>query len=421
MELFRIINFIIQSAYLFIHLLLIMALYRRRQSTPVWIWFFIFCIALWVWVSGRFTETIVYLFFPTNNAFYQFAANYQYIGNTTAVAAYFLWILYLSGKDRLASSGWFRAFVFACPVVTCGLVFTNQWHHLFYTKLNMGQRVVHGKLFVPCLLWTFLYLLTGYVLSVWFAVGTGRERLKKIVMFSLFPILPTAAVLIRSISGIDRFDYTPLVMTVCVICFYQIIFKRHYVNIVTLSIHEVIEQTEHPIGICDPQTGKWLYVNRIASGEYEGVMQQLISQLPEAGSLEGDFDGRHMTVDVMPLPGSAATLIAATDMSDLFQEQSELDAQIRMLEARSRELDETRQNIDAYLETLPAPEELRQRQELIESTNKMAEGVFRRVEENLEAARRNPEDAEEALRANLKLTRDCITSIRSAVAQFRGE
>ena len=196
---------------------------------------------------------------------------------------------------------------------------------------------------------------------------------------------------------------------------------RRYTDFLKDFDHEVIEQTEHPIGICDPQTGKWLYVNRIASGEYEGVMQQLISQLPEAGSLEGDFDGRHMTVDVMPLPGSAATLIAATDMSDLFQEQSELDAQIRMLEARSRELDETRQNIDAYLETLPAPKELRQRQELIESTNKMAEGVFRRVEENLEAARRNPEDAEEALRANLKLTRDCITSIRSAVAQFRGE
>lgn len=421
MESFRIVNFFIQSAYLIMHLFLIRALYRRRQSTPVWIWFFIFCIALWVWVSGRFMETVVYIFFPANNAFYQFAANYQYLGNTTAVAAYFLWVLYLSGKDRLASSVWFRAFVFACPAVTCGLVFTNQWHHLFYTKLDMGQRVAHGVLFLPCFLWTFFLLLAGYIFSLLFAAGTGRERLRQIVMFSLFPILPTAAILIRSISGVDRFDYTPVVMTICAACFYHIIFQRHYVNIVTVSIHEVIGQTEHPIGICDTQTGKWLYVNRIAAGEYEGVMRQLVSQLPDAGSLEGDFDGRHMAVDVMPLPGKASTLIAATDMSDLFQEQSELEDQIRVLEARSRELDETRQNIDAYLETLPAPEELRQRQELIESTNKMAEGVFRRVEENLEAARRHPEEAEAALRENLDLTRDCIVSIRGAVAQLRGE
>ena len=108
MELYRIVNFIIQSAYLIMHFLFIMALYRRRQSTPVWFWFFSFCIALWVWVSGRFMETIVYLFFPANNTFYQFAANYQYIGDTTAGVFYLLWVLYLSGRDRLASSGWFR-------------------------------------------------------------------------------------------------------------------------------------------------------------------------------------------------------------------------------------------------------------------------------------------------------------------------
>ena len=164
MELYRIINFIIQSAYLIAHLVFIIALYRRRQSTPVWFWFFGFCIAAWVWVSGRFLETIVYLFFPTNNAFYQFAANYQYIGNTTAAAAYLLWVMYLSGQDRPASSKWFQALVFACPVVICSLVFTNPWHHLIYTKLDMGQRVAHGALFLPCLLWSYLLLLSHGIL-----------------------------------------------------------------------------------------------------------------------------------------------------------------------------------------------------------------------------------------------------------------
>ena len=421
MEPFRVVNFIIQSAYLIMHILFIMALYRRRQSTPVWFWFFSFCIALWVWVSGRFLETIVYLFFPANNGFYQFAANYQYIGNTTAVVFYLLWVLCLSGCDRLASSGWFRALIFASPVITCGLVFTNQWHHLFYTKLDMGQRVAHGMLFVPCLFLSFVLLLAGYIVSIGFVLGTGHDRLKQLVMFSLFPILPVAAILIRSISGVDRFDYTPVVMTVCVASLYQIIFKQHYVNIVSLSIREVIEQTEHPIGIYDSTTGKWRYVNRVAACGYEGVMQLLPALSGVPGSMEGDFDGRHMVVDVMPLAGGTSTLIAATDMSGIFREQSELEGQICALEALHRELNEARRNIDAYLETLPDPEEIRRRKELVATTHGIADDVFRRVEINLETAKRNPQDAERALQENLVLTRDGIATIRSAVAQLKGE
>ena len=422
MEFYRIINFIIQSAYLIIHFLFIIALYRRRQATPVWFWFFGFCIASWVWVSGRFLETIVYLFFPTNNAFYQFAANYQYIGNTTAAAAYLLWVMYLSGRDRLASSGWFRTLVFACPVVTCGFVFTNPWHHLFYTKLDMGQRVAHGTLFLPCLLWSYLLLLAGYIISIRYVLGTDRDQLRQIIMFSLFPLLPAAALLIRFFSGIDRFDYTPIVMAVCVLSLYQIIFRRHYVNIVSFSIREVIEQTEHPIGIYDSSAGKWRYTNRIAANEYEDAMRQLLPKLPDAaGSLEGDFGGRHMIVDVMPLPGGASTLIAATDMSGVYREQSKLEGQIHALEALRLELDEARRNIDAYLESLPDREKTSQRQDLIETTHAMADDLFQRVEENLETARQNPAEAEGALRENLDLTRDGIAAIRSAVARLRGE
>ena len=154
MQGFRIVNLIMQSAYLIGHALFIVMLYRKRQPTPVWRWFFLAAIAMWLWVSGRFMESIVYLFSPTNNDAYVFAANFQYIGNTTATVCYVIWIFHLSGHDRLASSLPLKVFLFGCPVVICTLVFTNQWHHLFYTKLVMGQHGAHGPLFTPCLIWT---------------------------------------------------------------------------------------------------------------------------------------------------------------------------------------------------------------------------------------------------------------------------
>ena len=151
-------------------------------------------------------------------------------------------------------------------------------------------------------------------------------------------------------------------------------------------------------------------------------MRQLSARLTGAPArLEDDFDGKHMTVDVMPLAGSASIVIAATDMSEIYREQAELEGQIRELEALRMGLDEARRNTDAYLETLPDPEKIRRRQELITSTRELAGDVFRRVEENLHTTKANPEYAEAALRENLDLTREGIEAIRSAVTQLRGE
>ena len=114
-------------------------------------------------------------------------------------------------------------------------------------------------------------------------------------------------------------------------------------------------------------------------------------------------------------------MIAATDMSGIFREQSELEGQIHALEALQLELDEARRNIDAYLESLPDLDQIRQRQDLIKATHDMADDLLRRVEENLKAARRNPAEADRALRENLDLTRDGIAAVRSTVARLRGD
>ena len=417
---YRIVNLIIQSVYLVAHILFILALYRRRQPTPVWKWFFYLAVFLWIWVSGRFMETILYIFFPENNDAYVFAANYQYIGNTVAVVCYVIWIMYLSGMDRLASSRWFQVFLFLCPAVTCTLVFTNEMHHLFYTKLVMGQRVSHGAMFVPCLIWLYLILFSGYIISLRYAWKSGRDRWRQIIMFSLFPLLPAAGVLVRSISGVDRFDYTPLVMGAAFICLYQIFFRYHYVNIMTASVRQAIEQTVHPVGIVRPETGEIVYANRAAKEEYHDASAAFISQLGTTDDrLEGEFDGRHLIIDARQIPEEESVLIAVTDVSEIAKQQAEIERQIRELEEQQKALEETNRNIDAYIGSLYSTEGLEQKQKQVEKTYAVIAETFKAVEKNLKTAEEAPERAEPSLQENIRLTKECIAEIRRTVAQLK--
>lgn len=417
---FRIVNFIIQSTYLILHFLFILVLYRRRQPTPVWKWFFYLAIFLWIWVSGRFMETIVYIFFPENNDAYVFAANYQYIGNTIAVVSYVIWIMYLSGMDRLASDLRFRIFLFLCPATTCILVFTNEMHHLFYTKLIMGERVSHGAMFIPCLLWLYLILFSGYAISLRYAWKSGRDRGRQIFMFSLFPLLPAAGVLIRSISGVDRFDYTPLVMGAAFLCLYQILFRYHYVNIFSASVREAIEQTAHPIAIIRSDNRELIYTNRAAREAHLEASLPFAPRCTEAGErLEEDFEGKHLIVDMMPIPEEKSVLIAVTDMSEVAKQQSEIEAQIRELEKLKQTLEEANRNIDAYLDSLYSTEDLARKQKQVEETYHVITETFKAVEQNLKTAEQFPDKAESALQDNLQLTKECIAVIRKTVAKLK--
>ena len=464
MEPYRIINFSIQLIYLIAHFFFIRALHQRRQPTPIWYWFWCLCIALWIWVSGRFLESIVYLFFPGNNSFYQFAANYQYLGNTTAAAFYLLWTLYLSGRDRLADSRAFRALIFAVPVIICTLVFTNPAHHLFYIKLDMGERVVHGPLFLPTLSGSLLTLFAGYVVSICWVMKTGRERVRQILLFSLFPLVPVFGILVRSFTGVDKLDYTPVIMAVSIYSMYQIVFRYHFVNIISASIEEVIEQTFHPIGIYEPAKGQFTYTNNIAKKKYKEAMKRFGSDLQKSGGYGGrdrseqTFGGRQLMFEAAPLEGAEVVLITATDVSDIAREQAQIDGQIAQLETRRQELEEAARNLDAYLESRLDAQALGQKKALIDETWAMAREVFQKAEENLQIAGRASYDtakkdlgqpvretwdremrdrgtrqkdlegagdqekaAEEALQENLDLTRDCIAAIRRAVAQLKEE
>jgi len=419
MQGFRIVNLIMQSAYLAGHALFIVMLYRKRQPTPVWGWFFLAAIAMWLWVSGRFMESIVYLFFPTNNDAYVFAANFQYIGNTTATVCYVIWIFHLSGHDRLASSLLLKVFLFSCPVVICTLVFTNQWHHLFYTKLVMGQRVAHGPLFTPCLIWTYLILLTGYITSIRFVLRTGHEVVKKLFMFSLFPVVPAIGVLVRSLSGIDRVDYTPIVMAIAMFSLYQIIFGYHYVNIISASVREVIEQTAHPISLYAPDRGVMTCLNRAARDRADASADMVSYIGSEKRTFEVEYNGEHWKIDVMPFPEGSAMLVAGSDVSDIVREQQTLDRQIEELESLRQTLEESNRNIDAYFESLCNTEGLQDKQTLISETYAVIRQTLQNVNGNLLSAKGRPGEAEDALRANLELTRQCIAAIRQAVARLK--
>ena len=419
MEGYRLANLIMQAAYLPLHLALLARLLRKGQPTPIWRWFMVVAGGLLLMVSGRLLETIAYLFYPVNG-FYVFAVYYQLVGTTFATFAYLIWNLYLAGHDRLAESRAFKALLQSAALCISLIVCTNHRTGLFYEKLVMGEQVVHGKLFLPCLLLVYGTLLAGYLVSVVHIIRRESDKLKRLVVFSLYPLLPAVAALIRSISGVDRLDLTPAIMTVSVLCLYLLIFKYRYVNIIPQSIDEALAQTGSGIFVYVPGSNAVTYANRSAQENFSGVLEEILPRLEEGGgSLEGTFDGRSIKASVTPLEEGGALLVTLRDVSGIAGQRRKLEQEIRRQKELIRELEEKKRNIDAYLDALYQIPDLKEKQERLARMEERIGEAFAEIEGNLSLAEADLPQAGAVLQDNLRITQTTIASIRAVVAGLK--
>ena len=114
-----------------------------------------------------------------------------------------------------------------------------------------------------------------------------REQVaRKLLLFSTFPFLPAIAVAVRSFSGIDRFDYTPVVMGAAFVCLYLMVFRYNDTGIIPASMKEAVEQTSRPIWIYDPARKECSYENRSAREQYADAFGSLLPDIPQKRSFE---------------------------------------------------------------------------------------------------------------------------------------
>ncbi|MBP5154124.1 MAG: hypothetical protein ILP12_03830 [Lachnospiraceae bacterium] len=408
-----------QSVYLPLHIVFIIRLIIKRQPTPIWRWFTVVVIGLLVMISGRLLESIAYMYFPVNG-FYVFAVYYQLVGTSFATSAYLIWNLYLAGHDRFSESRTFKALLLAMAGIVSLIICTNNAHHLFYEKLTMGEQVVHGKLFLPCLLVVYGTLFIGWIVSVVHIIRSGKDKVKRLIVFSLYPILPAAASLIRSISGVDKLDYMPIIMTVSIFCLYLMVFRYRYVDIVSQSIETALRETRSALFVYDPERDEVTYTNRGAEEEFGGVISSILPKLKEApDSFEATSYGKNVLVTVTPTGEQGFLLVTATDISDMVTERSMLEEEIARQNSLVAELEEKERNIDAYLDTLYEIPDLREKQERIAAAQQEVSAAFGEIEENLTAAGKGGAAAETLLRENLRIARRTIASVRAAVSALR--
>lgn len=418
---FHVVDFAMQIVYLPAHLWFIYKLIKRSTPSPVSRWFIVLVFGLWGIVLGGFIETMLLVFW-NNNTVFRFGVVYQLISTMTATMAFLIWNLYVAGNVRVVENKAFRSFLYFISFAVAVIICTDSLHHMFYEKLILDEPVIHGKLFGPCVLIVYGMLLAGWIISLVHIVRYGGDKLKRVLIFSMYPLLPGITNLVRSLTGFTLIDLNPFVMTVCIFCLYSMVFKNGYVSLLPASVEQALDQTSDILFTLDPQNGSIIYANKAAREQYFDSVKEISKAVPTTyasgcSRFEGMYEGKYIKGNISLVDNEL--FVTAIDVTEIKNQQQLILSQIKKSTELLKELEEKKRNIDAYLDFLYKIPNLKEKWEMFSTAEEESREAFQKMEENLKAALVIDADSESLLGENILISEKTIGKIREAVALLR--
>lgn len=238
-------------------------------------------------------------------------------------------------------------------------------------------------------------------------------------MFSMFPLFPAIAALIRSVTGVDELDYTPLVVAISVFCMYLIVFRRNYVNLIPQSMESALEQTESALVVYDTGSGGITYKNRAAE-VYAEYLPEILQNAGKPGDVREETVGPAvLRIRVSDFGDGASRLVTMTDVTSLTEQHRRLEEEIIQRDEAVNELEDKRRNIDAYLEALYQIPDLKEKQVLFDGTKEETVRAFATMQSNMDRAAGDIAECEPLLNETIEISEKTLASVRKAVAKMK--
>lgn len=147
--------------------------------------------------------------------------------------------------------GFRSLFIFAIPLMTFVLHLTNDWHHLYYSRIELQQFEGMNLMLLTKGPWYFVqmvYVLITLVLCSWFyfqryrkSTGDEKIQLRLLLLASVLPYIALILVTLN-IGGIG-IDYTALILPPCILLINLALTRYNFLEIKVLARDRVFEDS----------------------------------------------------------------------------------------------------------------------------------------------------------------------------------
>ncbi|NLI93681.1 MAG: diguanylate cyclase [Peptococcaceae bacterium] len=157
-----------------------------------------------------------------------------------SIAILFTGLIFAQTKIKFTRK---HALLFVVPIISVIILFSNQYHHLFYTTFSLiPSKQVFGFYFIIHTIYSYLCIGIGLAYLGFFSVKNFGIFSKQalLIFFAIF-----ISLIVDSFSTFNIFDWSAaienIVFAVCIICFILAIIKFDFLNVIPIALQTVVD------------------------------------------------------------------------------------------------------------------------------------------------------------------------------------
>lgn len=156
------------------------------------------------------------------------------------VAFYFMTIIFENGKVKFK---WSYILLFIIPIMSLLLLWTNDFHHLFYKEYSMNISITYGPWFYVHTYYTYLLFVVSLIKLLRYSIKNSGFFSKQAILLIIGSLVPIIVNMLGSIGSISMSIYaTPIAFSVTIICFTIGIFKFDLFKIAPIALQKIVDR-----------------------------------------------------------------------------------------------------------------------------------------------------------------------------------
>jgi len=219
-------------------LLLFIQIMRKSHKTQMHYTFLFILGSLIIWCIGVILQ--IYMKSINMNLVIYFEY-FTYIGSCSLpVFMLFLGLIFAHTKINLS---WKYLLLFVVPVVSLIVIWTNDYHHLFYQSFSpMSGEMVYGDYFIIHSVYSYICILVGLYHLIYFSIKNSGFFSKQALLIITGSLVPLIVNILFSLKIIVLSLYiTPITFLFAIICFLFAIFKYQFLSVIPVALQTVVD------------------------------------------------------------------------------------------------------------------------------------------------------------------------------------
>ncbi len=220
-------------------LFLLWYILRKKPITQMQeIFFAVLCCVLLICV-GVIIQDICSSIFDINPAYFE---NFIYIG--TCFFPIVLFFMALTFKNTKVQFKTKYIFLFIIPVLTLLILWTNNYHHLFYEHYSSNlNEMVYGSYFYIHSVYTYSLLIISMLIVVYASIKNSGFFSKQSILILIGTLIPTVINVCGTLKILEISVYlTPISFSVTFIFYALAIFKFQFLTSTPIALEKIVDR-----------------------------------------------------------------------------------------------------------------------------------------------------------------------------------